>query len=223
MKNHFMKTGDDSKEFILNVINDMRFKPNNWSKRSMMTTMCGIGYRGSDDVDCTSKSYLRWHDMIHRCYNDKFHERQPQYKDASVCEEWKNYNNFKVWYDSHIYGDEPLDLDKDILFKGNTVYSTETCCFVPHEINTLFLNGKSNRGKYPIGVFWDSAKGKFRASMAFMGKNMKLGTFDTVEQAFTRYKEYKEDFIKNIAEKYCDKIPHRVYDAMMNWKIELDD
>ena len=77
-----------------------------------------------------------------------------------------------------------LDLDKDILFKGNKVYSPETCCFVPHAVNTLFLNGKKNRGDFPLGVHFDKSKGKYRAEMSFMGRQIKLGTFDTAESAF---------------------------------------
>lgn len=223
VKNHFNKIGDDSEDFILKVMNDIRYKPDDWSRRCMEPIMCGIGYRGSENVDCTSESYLKWHDMIHRCYNAKFHERQPQYMECTVCEEWLNYSNFKVWYDQNKIAGMSLDLDKDILFKGNKVYSPETCCFVPHEINTLFLNGKKNRGDLPLGVHFDKSKGKYRAEMSFMGEPIKLGWFDTAESAFARYKEYKEDFIQDIAEQYRDVIPHKVYEAMMNWKIEIDD
>lgn len=223
VKNHFNKTGDDSEEFILKVMNDIRYKPDDWSKRAMEPVMCGVGYRGSENVDCTSKSYLKWHDMLVRCYNEKFHERQPQYKGCTVCEEWLNYSNFKVWYyQNKIHGME-LDLDKDILFKGNKMYSPETCCFVPHAINTLFLSKKADRGDYPIGVSYEKDKKKFRAEMSFMGRQIKLGTFDAVESAFARYKEYKEDFIKDMAEQYRDKIPDKVYEAMMDWKIEIVD
>ena len=59
--------------------------------------------------------------------------------------------------------------------------------------------------------------------MSFMGKQIKLGRFDTAELAFNRYKEYKEDFIKDMAEQYKDAIPYKVYEAMINWKIEIDD
>lgn len=223
VKSHFNKTGDDSEEFILKVMNDIRYKPDDWSRRCMEPVMCGVGYRGSENVDCTSESYLKWHDMIHRCYNAKFHKRQPQYIGCMVCEEWLNYSNFKVWYDQNKIVGMSLDLDKDILFKGNKVYSPETCCFVPHAINTLFLNGKKNRGDLPLGVHFDKSKGKYRAEMSFMGEQIKLGTFETAESAFARYKEYKEDFIQDIAEQYKDVIPHKVYRAMMNWKIEIDD
>lgn len=223
VKNHFNKTGDDSEEFILKVMNDIRYKPDDWSRRCMEPVMCGIGYRGSANVDCTSESYLKWHDMIHRCYNAKFHKRQPQYKGCTVCEEWLNYSNFKVWYDQNKIAGMSLDLDKDILFKGNKVYSPETVAFVPHEINTLFLNGKKNRGDLPLGVHFDKDKCKYRAEMSFMGRPIKLGWFDTAESAFTRYKEYKEDFIQDLAEQYRDILPYKVYEAMMNWKIEIDD
>ena len=223
VRNHFNKTGDDSEGFIIKVINDIKYKPDDWSRKCMEPVMCGIGYRGSENVDCTSESYLKWHDMLVRCYNEKFHGRQPQYKGCSVCEEWLNYSNFKVWYDQHkIHGME-LDLDKDILFKGNKVYSPESCCFVPHAINTLFLNGKKNRGDLPLGVHFDKSKGKYRAEMSFMGRQIKLGTFDTAGAAFARYKEYKEDFIKDMAEQYRDILPYKVYEAMMGWEIEIDD
>ena len=79
---------------------------------------------------------------------------------CTVCEEWLNYSNFKVWYDQNRIKGMALDLDKDILFKGNKVYSPETCCFVPHAINTLFLNGKKNRGDLPLGVHFDKSKGR---------------------------------------------------------------
>ena len=223
VRNHFNKTGDDSEEFIIKVMNDIKYKPDNWSKRAMEPVMCGIGYWGLEGVDCTSESYIKWHDMINRCYNAKFHERQPQYKGCTVCEEWLNYSNFKVWYDQHKISGMSLDLDKDILFKGNKVYSPETCVFVPHTINVLFLNSKKNRGDLPLGVHFDKSKGKYRAEMSFMGEPIKLGWFDTAESAFARYKEYKEDFIKDLAEQYMDQIPDKVYDAMMGWKIEIDD
>lgn len=223
VKNHFNKSGDDSEEFILKVINDIRYKPDDWSRRVMEPVMCGMGYRGSEYVDCKSESYLKWHDMLNRCYNAKFHERQPQYKGCTVCEEWLNYSNFKIWYEQNKIAGMALDLDKDILFKGNKVYSPETCCFVPHAINTLFLSKKADRGDYPIGVSYEKDKKKFRAAMSFMGEQIKLGTFDTAEAAFTRYKEYKEDFIRDMAEQYRDEISDRVYEAMMNWTIEIDD
>ena len=62
---------------------------------------------------------------------------------------------------------------------------------VPHAINTLFLNGKKNRGGFPLGIHFDKSKGKYRAEMSFIGEQIKLGSFDNPESTFARYKEYK--------------------------------
>ena len=33
VKKHFNETGDDSEQFILDVMNETKYKPDNWSKR----------------------------------------------------------------------------------------------------------------------------------------------------------------------------------------------
>lgn len=223
VKKHFKETCDDSEEFILKVMNDIKYQLDDWSVKCLEPTVCGVGYHGINFVNSKEEAYLRWHDMINRCYNAKFHERHPQYKNCTVCEEWLNYSNFKHWYYKNKLQGLNFDLDKDILFKGNTVYSPSTVAFVPHIINTLFINAKKVRGDLPVGVHFDTEKGKYRAAMNFMGNNIKLGRFDTAEEAFKRYKEYKEDFIEDMAEQYKDVLPNKVYDAMMSWKIEIDD
>lgn len=225
VRRYYNKNADDSEETIVKIMNDIQYKPDDWSAKSMKPVMCGRGYHGRDGIDCTSKAYKRWLDMMQRCYNDRFHERQPQYSGCEVCEEWWDFCNFEKWYNEHYYEieDESMDLDKDILFKGNKVYGSTTCCIVPHGINTLFLTGKKKRGDYPLGIHYDQEKGKYRASMSYHGIPIKIGTFKTIEEAFARYKEYKEDFIKDIAEQYKGKIPDKVYQAMSNWKIEITD
>lgn len=225
VKRYFNKTGEDSEEVIVKIMNDIRYKPEDWSAKSMIPVMCGRGYHGREGVDCTSRAYLRWHDMMNRCYNEKFLEKNPQYRECEVCEEWWNFTNFEKWYNDNWYviDDETIDLDKDILFKGNKEYSPNTCCIVPHVINTLFLTRKNSRGNLPIGISFDKDKNKYRACMSYYGVQIKIGKFDTAEEAFNRYKEYKEDFIKDIAEQYREKIPYKVYYAMLNWKVEIED
>ena len=225
LKRYFKITGDDSEKVILNVMNDIQYMPDTWSVQCLKPVMCGKGYHGRSDVDCKSKAYLRWHDMMNRCYNEKFHERNPQYRECTVCEEWWNFSNFEKWYNDNWYiiDAETMDLDKDILIKGNNEYSPATCCIVPHGINTLFLTCKKNRGNLPMGIYYDKDKKKYRAGMSYCGVQMKIGRFDTIEDAFNKYKEYKEDFIKDIAEQYRGKLPDKVYYAMINWKIEITD
>lgn len=165
--------------------------------------------------------YKRWYDMHYRCYSNKLHERYPTYIGCSVCEEWHDFSKFMDWYKVNFYEIEgqKIDLDKDILCKGNKVYCPEYCIFVPHEINTMFVNGKNNRGEYPVGVSWDSSKNRFRAHV----RGKKLGRFIKVELAFEAYKTEKEIQIKELARKYKESIPDSLYQAMVNWKVEITD
>lgn len=59
--------------------------------------------------------------------------------------------------------------------------------------------------------------------MNIMGKLKKLGSFKTAEEAFVKYKSYKENFIKDMAEKYKAQIPYKTYIAMLNWQVETTD
>ena len=50
-----------------------------------------------------------------------------------------------------------------------------------------------------------------------------LGYYSTTEEAFQAYKETKEAYIKEVANKWKDQIDSRVYEALMNWSIEITD
>lgn len=227
VKNYFTDTGDDSEEFILKVMNDIRYKPSDWSRKVVEPVMYGVGYHGLLYENSYCESYQRWHYIMNRCYSKAVHELQPEYEGCTVCEEWHNYSNFKLWYDENSAWwrmfDEKFEIDKDILIKGNKVYSPETVSFVPKLINSFFVRTVKNDRTYPLGVYYDKDKNKYRACVSFMGQSIKLGTFETVEDAFARYKVYKEDFIKDIAEQYKNRIPDKVYQSMMNWKVEIMD
>jgi hypothetical protein len=116
-----------------------------------------------------------------------------------------------------------MELDKDILIKGNKIYSPDTCIFVPHEINMLFIKRNAKRGKYPIGVSYDKQKKKFEASCSINNKQKRIGRFSTAEDAFNAYKIYKEGLIKQVATIYKAKIPYELYNALINYEVEITD
>lgn len=79
--------------------------------------------------------YRTWKSMLARCYSIKTQERQPTYKGCSVSDEWLTFSVFKNWMEKQDWEDKQLD--KDLLFEGNKVYSSETCVFVTRMVSTL--------------------------------------------------------------------------------------
>ena len=121
-----------------------------------------------------------------------------------------------------------MQLDKDILKKGNKVYSPETCIFVPRRINSLFIKSDKARGRYPIGVTLRKDNGKYRSQCDVQyeeepRKQIQLGQFDTPEEAFYAYKQFKENYIKEVADIYKPYIPEKLYEAMYRYEVEIDD
>lgn len=159
--------------------------------------------------------------MLSRCYSAGKSQKWPSYDGCSVCDEWLIFSNFRKWFDENYV--EGYALDKDIITKGNRMYSPETCCFVPARINNIILNRKKDRGKYPIGV--TKQCGRLYAYVSINGKSIRIGVFSTVVEAFDAYKEAKERYIKEVATEYYSRgeITKRVYDAMMRYKIEITD
>ena len=196
----------------------------------------GIGYIGQGKYKVSvngkhTEAYVCWKNMLRRCY-DPYHinYKQPSYKDCIVCKEWHCFQIFAEWYYKNYYecNNEKIHLDKDILIKGNKIYSPETCILVPERINLLFIKSNSIRGKYPIGVHWDKEVNKFKSKCSILDKNGNqkskfLGYYDTSEEAFFSYKEFKEDYIKQVAEEYKSLIPKELYDALYRYEIEIDD
>jgi len=185
-----------------------------------------IGYFGIGKYNTNHESYHKWIDMLKRCYDQKYLSKFETYKDCTVCDEWHNFQVFAKWYDENYYKieNERMELDKDILVKGNKIYSPDTCVFVPQEINYLFIKVNKSRGKYPIGVYLHSDKDKYVAQCNNINKKAKyLGRHNTVIEAFNTYKNYKESVIKQVADKYKDKIPQKLYDAMYVYKVEITD
>lgn len=182
-----------------------------------------------------TKEYLYWNGMLKRCYSKIDLLRYPTYKKCEVNDEWFYLSNFSEWFNDNYYecGEERMCLDKDILYKNNTIYSKNTCIFIPERINILFTKTNARRGNYPIGVCFNKRLGKYIAQVSKLNNNEKhtkqqvhIGVFDTAEEAFYAYKKEKEKYIKEIADYYNSKynnFPVIVYNALYNYKVEITD
>ena len=176
-----------------------------------------------------TKEYDIYHDMLKRCYDSKLHEKYSTYIGCVVEDYLLNFQHMGKWIENNYYEvpGEKMCLDKDILCKGNKVYSRETCIFVPHRINTLFTKSDNSRGENPIGVH-PNPSGNYQAFCNNgYGESVYLGTYSTKEEAFRIYKQYKEKVIKEVIDSYKGIIPEphysRLKEAMYKYKVEIDD
>ena len=182
----------------------------------------GVGsFKRLDSNGNMTLEYIAWSEMIRRCYSDIYKNKYPTYKGCMVCEQWANFQVFSSWYVKQKQYGKGFQLDKDILSVGSKVYSPETCALVPVEINNLLAKNKKTRGALPIGV--SKAGIRFRSSICKNKKPLFLGTFNAPEEAFYAYKEAKEKYIKEVANKYKDQIDSRTYEALMKYEVNIDD
>ena len=190
-----------------------------------------LGMSKSKENGKHKKSYLVWRSILIRCYDEQFHQKENTYSECSICQEWENYETFEKWFNKNYYEilNEKICLDKDILIKGNKIYSPNTCIFVPQRINNLFTKTNKKRGDLPIGVSYYPKYKKYTAYCSIIKKengkkkHKTLGYFNTVEEAFNAYKNFKEKYIKQIANEYKDYIPIELYNALLNYQVEITD
>lgn len=143
--------------------------------------------------------YRAWKNMIMRCYSSKYQERCPTYRGCSVSEEWLTFTVFKNWMETQDWEDKQLD--KDLLFEGNKIYSPESCVFVTRMVNNFTTDSGAVRGEWPIGVNWDKRDGKFmsRCSNPFTQKREHLGLFTCEQEAHKAWLKRKRELAKELA------------------------
>ena len=174
------------------------------------------------------KVYNIWQRMLERC-TEKGWIKRPTYVGTTCSENFKSYSFFYEWCNKQVgFGNKDergksWQLDKDILFKGNKLYSEDTCVFVPHRINCMLIKANKARGNYPIGVYWWATESKYVAECRDGKKAKRLGTYNTPEEAFQAYKVYKEYLIKQVAEQHRCRIDVRAYQALINYTVEILD
>lgn len=191
----------------------------------------GQGKYKARDRNKSSRVYDAWHNMLTRCYNRKYQEGKPTYIGCEVSEEFLNFQRFAEFYINETWCDNIcLIPDKDILcHEEDKMYSKETVLLVDMRINSLFTKTDGIRGKYPIGVSFDGSKYLSKCyTLDYDGNKTvaRLGRFDAPEEAFYAYKEFKEQYIKQVADEYREKYPNfpkKLYDAMYSYQVLITD
>ena len=175
-----------------------------------------------------------WNQIKKRCKTGgKYQEENPTYVGTEMSENFKEFQFFAQWcqrqkgFMSKDSKGAFYHIDKDLLVRGNQVYSEEFCVFIPQALNSFLTNNKSNRGMYPVGVSGPQlAYRRYKYSARCSngeGLVVFLGSFETPEDAFYEYKRYKESVAKEYAEKLQGCVDERVIEALLKYTVDIID
>jgi len=158
--------------------------------------VAGVGINDVDELTNYGKDkngkeirdplYMRWKGLLSRCYLPSVygHKVNARYEFCSVDERWFRLSKFNEWMKSHEDW-ENMQIDKDLLVPGNTVYGPDTCCLLPKEVNALLIDQVSKHSNLK-GV---AIRGNnFYAVVKVNGK-FKYVKCATEEEAHELYKE----------------------------------
>lgn len=168
--------------------------------------------------------YSAWTSMLVRCYSTKYQERNPTYIGCTVSEEWLTFSVFKRWMEKQDF--EGKQLDKDLLFECNKIYSAESCVFVTQAVNKFTLDCGSARGEWMIGVYWDKGKNKFRSmcSNPFTKKQEHLGVFVNEQEAHQTWLKRKLELAHLLASEQTDeRVAKALIERYTNYKGEVNE
>lgn len=184
--------------------------------------VCGVGINNADyvvqiketigHVDGKRKEksvwkcpyYRAWNSMLNRCYSAKYQDRNPTYAGCTVSEEWLTFSIFKAWMEKQDW--DGKQLDKDLLFEGNKVYSADACVFVTRMVNMFTTNRGLDRGEFLIGVHWDKVANKFKSQCCnpFTKKRENLGYFTCESEAHQSWLKRKLELAHLLASEQTD-------------------
>lgn len=175
-----------------------------------MKLVYGIGINDADYViapkingkQVPCKVYGVWKGMLQRCYDSKSLEKCPTYLGCSVDKDWHNFMNFRSWVLTQDF--EGKQLDKDLLYPGNKVYSKDTCVFISKALNTFMTERTASRGQLPLGVSIEGNKFRAYCNNPFTKTQKRLGNFNTPEEAHLAWKKYKNELALEYAKLETD-------------------
>lgn len=194
-----------------------------------MKLVCGVGINDADYKLSRYENgervwrcpfYSRWSHMINRCYGQKYLQERPSYIGCMVCEEWLTFSNFKAWMEQQDW--QGKELDKDILLKGNRIYSPEVCVFVDRCVNSFILDGGRVGENSRVGASWHKKTEKFRAygwDVTTQSRKW-IGAYTTESESHRAWLDFKKEQAKILAARQED---NRVVEALINWFNEEEE
>jgi len=135
-----------------------------------------------------------WNNMRRRCIpNGRTQSRLPTYVGCTLSDNFKDFQYFVEWSNKQVgFGIDNYQLDKDLLFRGNKMYSEDTCIYVPKPLNMFLCSHNKTRGKYKTGVYYEPDRNKYQAKIQLVNSHKHLGRYGTEDEAHEVYKVAKE-------------------------------
>lgn len=193
----------------------------------MKISVYGFGFIGCGrfkprSMNKPTKEYSVWSDMIRRCYDPYSINKYPSYKDCNVCEEWRNFQNFALWYTENQDDNKTLHIDKDILLPGNKMYSPDGCMMVTRQVNSFVSDNEPIRGRFLIGAHYSTSNKKFRSqcSNPKYGREEHLGYFSTEIDAHMAWRNKKYEHAIALANQQESE---QVKRGLLNWAQALKE
>ena len=167
-----------------------------------------------------TQAYQTYNAMVSRTKTGgKVQARYPTYIGASNG--FEDFQTFADWATQQVgYGVPGFHLDKDLLVPGNKVYSPETCCFLPGEINNALRRGRSSKkSDCPVGIHHNNKNG-LAACIGIHGKTVFLASTPTSTKAdmahLSRvYEKAKSAYLNALAVEHQLNLDPRAFEALM--------
>lgn len=187
-------------------------------------SLFGVGFLGVGDYSPAEhkKEHVHWKGLLERSYCEKLAIKRPSYLEVYADFTWHNFQNFAPWcHTQKGFINRGWELDKDLLFKGNKIYSPDTCVFLPPEINVVIVRG-TRKGQLPIGVTHSEHGSGYRAYCSNKGKTLSKRA-SSIEECFEWYKNTKEAVIKSLADEYSQLLDEVALEALYTYEVEWGD
>lgn len=102
-----------------------------------------------------------------------------------------------------------MTLRQRYILNDGTLYSAQTCCIVPHVINSVIKN--SSGGEYLTGII-RSTNGLFRVRPGYSCSDLRFNDEKSAHMAFV---EAKSERVKSLANEYREILHPHVYEILM--------
>lgn len=187
--------------------------------RAGQKLLCGLGLNDTTDKvfevfpDGTKwwcPIYSCWYNMLRRVSGKYDTHRNESYKKVSATDDFLLFSKFKPWMQEQAW--EGNTLDKDI-FGDGTLYSFETCCFIPNDVN-VFLTGLHTPVERVYGVTYRPKTGNWMARVYYKNEHHTVGTFANKYSARAAYVKKKLEFFNEVIIDH--KLPDHIAEAVIN-------